>query len=84
MHSPLGPMSRAQGIRGFFAWQTCTPHIQIACDLNQRKRTGYLPPELRTHGLRCEEVRRLPGDIRAAETDTVDAESHSPAATARR
>ncbi len=39
-------MSRAQGIRGFPATQTCTPGI-----------TGNLMPELGTHGLRCEQVR---------------------------
>ena len=41
-------MSHAQGIRGFFAWQTCTPRIP-----------GNLLPELGMHGLRCEEVRRF-------------------------
>ena len=52
-------MSRAQGIRGFLTTQTCTPHIQIACNLNQRKLTGNVLPERGTQGLRCEEVRRF-------------------------
>ncbi len=43
----LGPMSRAQGIRGFFASQTCIPRI-----------AGKMLPNLGTHGLCCEEVRR--------------------------
>ena len=50
-------MSRAQGIRGFSATQTCTPGIQTTWDLNQRKLTSYLEPDLGTHGLRCEKVR---------------------------
>ena len=41
-------MSRAQGIRGFSTTQTGTPRI-----------AGNLLPELGTHGLRCEEVRRF-------------------------
>jgi hypothetical protein len=40
-------MSRAQAIRGFFASQTCIPRI-----------TGKMLPNLSTHGLCCEEVRR--------------------------
>lgn len=40
------PMSRAQGIRGFSATQTCTPGIP-----------DYLEPDLGMHGLRCEKVR---------------------------
>ena len=40
-------MSRAQGIRGFFASQTCIPRIM-----------GKMLPNLGTHGLRAEEVRR--------------------------
>ncbi len=50
-------MSRAQGIWGFSATQTCNPGIQTSWDLHQRKLTGYLNPELGTHGLRCEQVR---------------------------
>ena len=38
-------MSRAQGIRGIFASQTCTPGI-----------VGKLLPELGTHGLRWKGV----------------------------
>ena len=43
----LGPMSRAQGIQGFFASQICVPRI-----------TGKMLPNLGAHGLRTEEVRR--------------------------
>ena len=39
-------MSRSQGIRGFFASQTCIPRI-----------TGKMLPNLGTNGLRAEEVR---------------------------
>ena len=39
----LGPMSRQQGIRGFFAWQTCIPRT-----------TGKMLPNLGAHGFCCE------------------------------
>ena len=48
-------MSRAQGIRGFFASQTCIPRI-----------TGKMLPNLGTHGLRAEEVRRCGKPLRIA------------------
>lgn len=51
-------MSRAQGIRGFFASQTCTSRIQIVCDLNHRNLTGKMLPCLGTRGLRAKQVRR--------------------------
>ena len=59
-------MSRAQGIRGCSASQTCTPYIQIACDLNQRQLTGNLLPERGTYGLCREEVCRIDKPPRTA------------------
>jgi hypothetical protein len=48
-------MSRAQGVRGFFAPQTCTPRI-----------TGGFVPELGALGLRCEKARRYGASPRTA------------------
>ena len=49
------PMSRARGIRGFFATQTCATSIRKAC--RPKHQTGKLPPELGTNALRCQTVR---------------------------
>jgi hypothetical protein len=48
-------MSRAQGIRRFSGSQTCTPRLP-----------GNLMPELETHGLHCEQVRRFGKPSRTA------------------
>lgn len=59
-------MSRAHGIRGLFASQTCVPWIQIASDLNHWKQASKMLPKLGTHGLRAEEVRRYGKTFRIA------------------
>ena len=48
-------MSRAQGIRGFFAWQTCNPRM-----------TGKMLPNLGAHELYCEEICRYGKPFRIA------------------
>ena len=48
-------MSRTQGIRRFFAWQTCHPRI-----------TGKMLPNPGAHGLYCEEIRRYGKPFRVA------------------